>query len=81
MVTYSSRRILDFLHNMDLNFTMSCWYNDKVHGNPSDRILREDAERWFMNHFPAEKAQFIFRHMQTECTAAWFTGDGVDPEL
>jgi hypothetical protein len=81
MVTYSSRRILDFLHNMDLNFAMSCWYNDKVHGNPSDRILREDAENWFMNHFPVEKAQFIFRHMQTECTAAWFTGDNVDPEL
>jgi len=81
MVTYSAKRILDFLHNMDLNFAMSCWYNDKVHGNPSDRILSEDVEKWFRGYFPAEKAVFIFRHMQTECTAAWFTGDNVDPEL
>lgn len=62
---FNIREIEEFLLNTGNKFASACWVNDN---GVSGEIEYIKVTKWFKKFFPANKAQYLFRLMETKVT-------------
>jgi hypothetical protein len=67
--TYNAYEIENFLFENNKKFAATAWYMDMIGIFEGERVPQSAAEKWFTKFFPANENQYMFRLMQSHCTA------------